>query len=100
MKIYDRFEDKEIDLDYGKALWQPLVFLARRLTFVLVVFLLRDWGYFTLFILMYFQLFWMIFSVSVKPLKYESEKTHRIDFMNDWTIMGTIYIMLLFTDII
>jgi hypothetical protein len=77
-----------------------LIFLARRFLFVLVVFLMRDHCYFSIFVLMYLQLFWMIFNVSVKPLQYENEKTHRIEFMNDWTIMLTNYMMLLFTDLI
>jgi hypothetical protein len=31
---------------------------------------------------------------------YGNEKTHRIELMNDWTIMITNYLMLLFTDLV
>jgi hypothetical protein len=42
----------------------------------------------------------MIFNHAVKPLKHVNKKTHRIELINDWTIMITNYLMLLFTEII
>jgi low affinity Fe/Cu permease len=67
---------------------------------VTVVFTMRDYAFFSIFALIFLQLIWMVFNHAVKPLKHYSEKTHRVELMNDWTIMITNYLMLLFTDII
>jgi hypothetical protein len=89
-----------VTLHDGRGIYQPFVFLMRRNVFVAVVFGLRDEGTMTIWVLMVFQILWMVFNHVVKPLKFKSEKAHRIEMMNDWVNMLTLYFMLLFTDLI
>jgi hypothetical protein len=77
------------------------VFIARRAIFVFVVFLMRDKGFFCVLVIMGFQLLFMLYNTSVQPLKTaESSGSHKLEIMNNWTIMITIYHLILFTDII
>ena len=77
------------------------MFIARRAIFVFVVFLMRDEGFFCVLIIMGFQLLFMLYNTSVQPLKTaENSGSHKLEMMNNWTIMITIYHLILFTDII
>jgi len=99
---YDSITGKElvVEIKHEKALLQPLIFLMRRATFVITMFFLRDKAFYSVFVIIGLHLIWMAFNHVVKPLRYESVRTHNTEIMNDWTILVTMYMMLLFTEII
>lgn len=61
---------------------------------------MRDIEVFCIFTLIYMQLTWMVFNKLVKALYGQSKRSHYVEVMNDWTILITTYLMLLFTEMI
>jgi hypothetical protein len=90
-------EGKEIviEIDNKRDMWQPTVFLMRRLIFVLTVYFLGDQALFSLFILMFAQLVWMGYNLTVRPEhKKQGNRGHMIEVLNDSTIMISVYCVL------
>ena len=50
--------------------------------------------------LMIWQVYWMGYNHTVKPLYYASPRSHKLEVLTDWTILFTIYCVICFTDLV
>jgi hypothetical protein len=90
-----------IEIDNKRDMWQPTVFLMRRLIFVLTVYFLGDKVLYSLFIFMFTQLVWMGYNITVRPdHKKQGDRGHRIEVLNDLTIILSLYCVVMFSDLI
>jgi hypothetical protein len=42
----------------------------------------------------------MGYNIVVKPLKYLDERAHKLEVMNDWTILFSTYLVMMFSNLV
>jgi hypothetical protein len=89
-----------IEKDNTMEAWSIFIFMIRRLVWVLTVYLLRAYAWFTLCILVGFQLLWMGYNITVQPLKYQDRRAHYLEVLSDCTIYFITVLVMMFSELI